>query len=408
MHPILGPDEREKLAHVTAVGDGRKPVANAAHAFLAPSSAHRWVFCPGSARMEAAQPQAGETPATAEGTAAHWVVECLLLHDRTPTADEVAPNGVPIDAEMIEAAQLVRDDVAARLGTNWRTTINVEQRVTIPRVHPKNWGTPDIWAFQQLADGSWMLHVWDFKYGYKVVEAFENWQCINYASGILSQAGLDEGGRDLHTFVSICVIQPRAPHRDGSVRRWTVRASDLRGHVNRLHSAAEEACSDNPMCRPEPSACEDCRARVPCEANQRAAFRAAALGYASQPLDITPAGLGLELRNLTRAKQILDARIAGLEEVADALIRKGVPVAWHALESTPGRLAWTKPAAEVFALGEMLGVSFAKQVDPVTPTQAKAMLPAALKPTIDAFAQRPPGALKLVADDGSKARRVFT
>lgn len=379
-----------------------------AHAFLAPSSAHRWVFCPGSARMEAMFPETEEKPATAEGTAAHWVVECLLLQERTPTVDEVAPNGVPIDADMIEAAQLVYADVVERLGANWRTTINVEQRVTIPRVHAQNWGTPDIWAFQQLADGSWMLHVWDFKYGYKVVEAFENWQCVDYVSGILSQAGLDEGGRDMQTFVSICVIQPRAPHREGPVRRWTVRASDLRGYVNRLHSSAQEACSDAPKCYPEPSACEDCRARVHCEANQRGAFRAAALGHAAQPLDMSPHAVGLELRTLTRAKQLLDARISGLEEEAEALIRSGRPVSWFALESAPGRLAWTKPASEVFALGEMMGVSFAKKVEPITPTQAKALLPAALKPTVDAFAARLSGSAKLVPDDGSKARRIFT
>lgn len=379
-----------------------------AHAFLAPSSAHRWVFCPGSARLEAAYPETEETPEAAEGTAAHWVaLDCMLLAGRVPAVDEVAPNGVHITADMIEAAELVARDVVATLGANWRQMIVVEQRVTIPRVHPQNWGTPDVRAWQQLGDGRWVLHVWDFKYGHKIVEAFENWQCIDYASGALSEAKIDDGLADQNTVVSICVIQPRAYHRDGPVRRWTVRASDLRAHINRLHSSALDAVSDNPKCYPEPSACENCRGRHACEALQRSAYRAAEIGHSAQPLDLSPHALGLELRMLLRAEALLKARRSGLEEHAVSLLKRGQPVAWFAMESTPGRLTWTKPAAEVMLLGQMVGANFAAPVEPITPTQAKKLAPT-LATLIDSYSTRPAGAAKLVPDDGTKARRVFT
>lgn len=357
--------------------------------------------------MEALYPETEERPEAAEGTAAHWVFAVMLLEHRVPEVGAVAPNGMHVDAEMIEAAQVVYDDVVATLGANWRQMIVVERRTTIPRVHPQNWGTPDIFAWQQLPDGRWKLHVWDFKYGYKVVEAFENWQCIDYASGLISQTPLDNGVDDQKTIVSICVIQPRAPHREGTVRRWTVLASDLRGHVNRLQASAIQAMSPDAKCYPEPSACEDCRARVNCEANQRGAFRAAAMGFAAQPMDITPHALGVELRQLRRAKALLDSRVAGLEEQADSLITRGQAVSWHTMEATEGRLAWTKPIGEVLALGKMVGKDFAKPVEPITPTQAKKLAPA-FATVIDAAAARSKGGLKLVPDDGSKARRIFT
>jgi len=383
------------------------PVAGAAHAILAPSSAHRWVFCPGSVRLEALFPETEERPEAAEGTAAHWVIECMLLEHRTPAVDEVAPNGVHVDATMIEAAQVVYDDVVATLGAQWRHMIAVEQRVAIPRVHPQNWGTPDIRAWQQLGDGRWKLHVWDFKYGFKIVEAYENWQCIDYASGLLSEAKLDDGWNDQNTVVSICVIQPRAPHREGSVRRWVFRASDIRGHINRLQMSAIDALGENPKCYPEPSACEDCKGRTVCEANQRASLRAASLGYSAQPLEMTPHAVGVELRMLSRAKKVLDARVAALEEQAVAYFRRGQAVSWYAMESTQGRLAWTKPTEEVLGLGRMLGKNFAKPTEPITPTQAKALAPQ-FASLIDAVAARPTGSVKLVPDDGSKARRVFS
>ena len=358
--------------------------------------------------MEAAFPETEETPEAAEGTAAHWVaLDCMLMAGRVPAVDEVAPNGQHVTAEMLEAARLVYDDVVATLGPNWRQMLIVEQRVTIPRVHPQNWGTPDIRAWQQLPDGRWMLHIWDFKYGHKLVEAFENWQCIDYGSGALSEAKMDDGSSDQNTFLSICVIQPRAHHRDGPVRRWKVRASDLRGHINRLHMSAVEAVGDNPKCYPEPEACENCRGRHACEALQRAAYRAVQIGYASQPLELSPHAVGLELRLIQRAEGFLKARRTGLEEHATSLIKRGKPVAFYALESAEGRLKWDKPTAEVLMLGQLAGVNLAAPVEPITPTQAKKLAPA-LATTIDAFSSRPVGASKLVPDDGSKARRIFS
>jgi len=379
-----------------------------AHAFLAPSAAARWVRCALSASLEAAYPESEASPQSLEGTAAHWAVEMLLRG--TPVAvDTQAPNGVAITQEMLEGAILVRDDIVRQLGPDWQSRLFIEHRVEIPRVHPQNWGTPDYRAWGRLPDGRLKLWLWDYKFGHGIVEAFENWQLIDYFAGCLSEAKID-GLQEQNTVVDLRVIQPRAYHRDGPVRSWMVLATDLRGHVNRLAMAAEDATSISPTASPHPEACENCKGRHACEALQRASYFAADKGQSFGALELKPHALGLELRALKRAQALLDARVSGLEAEAVATIKRGQLVPFWMLESSPGRLAWNKPDAEVLALGAMLGLDLAKPVEPITPTQAKAAAKAKKIPEtiVDSFASRPAGAAKLIFDNGARAALTFS
>jgi len=375
------------------------------HAFLAPSSAARWVRCAFSPTLEAAYPEKEQSPKSLEGTAAHWAVQ-MLLQGAPVAIDTQAPNGVSVTEEMLEAAVMVQEDIVQTLGDGWREKLVIEKRVDIKRVHESaNWGTPDYRAWTTLGDGRLKLFVWDFKYGHGIVEAFENWQLIDYTAGILGEAQIN-GLQDQNTVVDMRVIQPRAFHRDGPVRSWMVVASDLRSHINRLSMAADDAMSATPTASPHPVACENCQGRHACEALQRAAYFAADYGQQAGALDLTPHALGLELRALSRAHALLEARMTGLQAQAEALLRTGKLVPFWMIETKPGNLAWTKPVAEVLALGQMMGLDLAKPVDAITPAQAKkAGLPDAL---VNTYAARPTGSAKLKPDDGSKARLTFS
>lgn len=375
-----------------------------AHAFLAPSSAHRWVRCALAPTLERAFPSP-ETEKSREGTAAHWAVEQTIA-GVPPALGDVAPNGVAVTEEMLDGAEMLVADVEARLGAEWRGRVQVEKRVQIPRVHPAhNWGTPDLRAWLQV-NGRWVLYLWDYKFGHRVVDAFENWQLIDYAAGCFDEMCVN-GAQDQTVAVEIVVVQPRVYHREGPVRSWRVAGSDLRPYVNRLRMAAEAATGVNPRATPGAEQCRDCSGRIRCEANQRAVYDEVPRAYDPQPIDLSPNELGRELRTLRQAQALLSARVAGLEEEAMALIRAGKPVAFFALQHGQGRKTWAKPVAEVLTLGTLAGVNFAKPPEPVTPTQAAKLAPQ-LAPVIELYSERKPGEAKLVEDDGSLARKIFS
>src|SRR5205085_9695018 len=102
--------------------------------------------------------------------------------------------------------------------------LHVEGLIEISILHDLNWGTPDAWVYSPR---SLTLDVFDFKFGHGFVSEFENWQLIGYAAGFLESLGID-GHADQALRVNLHVVQPRAYHRAGPVRTWSVLASDLR------------------------------------------------------------------------------------------------------------------------------------------------------------------------------------
>ena len=370
------------------------------HSILAPSSAARRIQCPGSTLLEAAYPETETTPEAAEGEAAHWAA-AEMLSGRLVDIGQIAPNGVVLTQEMVEGADLYYDDVANTLKP-YNTTPDrgaIEQQVAIPRVHPQSFGTPDyaVW----LRFGS--LAVWDYKFGRRYVEVYENPQLIEYVAGLLHGI-TQQGYSDTLIDVTVKIVQPRAYHRSGPIRSWSFKASDIRAHINIASTAAHEALGPEPRQRVGPE-CRDCRARHACVTLQRAAMRDLDEAGREQPLDLPPAALGLELAMLRDGIRRLEARAAGLEEQALAQIKRGVSIPGWTIEHGAGRQRWTKPAADVLAVGAMFGLDLAKPTEPITPVQAVAKgLPEQM---LTAMAETPRGGAALARDDGSKARAIF-
>lgn len=365
------------------------------HAPLPPSSAHVWVACAGSASLQMRYPEEGDQVAAAEGTAAHWVMEQLL---HTGVAGPIAPNGVLITQEMREGSQLMVDYVQSVRGSGY---CYVEKQIQIPRVHQQNYGTPDvvIWHDSPIEH----LHIIDFKYGHGVVEVFENWQLIDYVAGYLSLIA----ARDARIVpkVTMTIVQPRAFHMDGPIRSWTTTADKLEDKIHALSMAAEEAMGDAPECKPKPQACTYCTARHACTALQQAAYRGMDISKQALSTEMNHAALGLELRLVVEALQLLEARKSGLQEQIEALMRRGQRVPHWTMVPGDAREKWRSDDLEVIAMGQMLGVNLAKPPEAITPVQAKKLgVDASI---VAAYSFRPPAALKLKLDDGKDARRIF-
>ncbi len=371
-----------------------------AHSPLPPSSSARRVQCSASTTAEARYPETEESPEAAEGTAAHWAV-AEMLAGRLVDVGLIAPNGVFLTDEMIEAADLMYDDVHRELAVHgMKSEIHgvIEQRVAIPRIHPLSWGTPD---FRAWLPGNHLL-LYDFKFGYRTVDVFENWQLMEYVAGCIGE--LPPGVLDMHVRVTVKIVQPRAHHRDGPIRSWTFMGDDIRGELNIASAAAHEALGPNPQYRVG-AECRDCAARHACVTLQRAALTACDVAGAAQPFDLPPPALALEYRTLMRHRTLLDARISGLEQQALSMIKRGAALPGLRVEHGAGRERWTIPDTEVIALGQMLAVNVANPPKAMTPKQAVA---AGLPPSVlPGLVNTPRGEAKLVEDDGSIGRRIF-
>ena len=367
------------------------------HFPLAPSAAARWVACAGSVSLCALYP-GEDSPASLEGTAAHWVASESIGGIGVPLGI-VAPNGVEVTEEMLDAADMYATDVLAVAGIGGE--LHVEKTMAIHTIHSDCGGTPDAWHHD-----SGVIILWDFKYGHGFVDVYENWQLITYAAGILDQLGVKNGsGVDDQFFTfRFRVVQPRNYHRDGPIREWVIKASELRPYFNILRMAAEKSwLRVEAKCVPN-SECKHCLARHVCEAVQQSGFSAMEYSGSATPLVLSDVALGIELSLLNHHLARLEARKTGLEEMAAAEIKAGKVVPGFAMESTSGRVGWIKPIEEVIALGEMMGVNVSKP-GALTPTQAiKAGLPEAL---VGSYSERKAGGLKLVPSNGAGARRAF-
>ena len=178
------------------------------HARLNPSSAERWIHCPGSVALSEQCPSPGSSKYADEGTKAHSIAEAKLrqiigeisLRELEKIIKKHKPDG-----EMEEATDFYRDQVVEILAAAGKDAeLMVEQRFSLNRWAPESFGTSDA-----VVIGNGKIEVIDLKYGKGVkVSAKGNPQLRMYGAGA---ANLFEGMYDFDT-VRMTIIQPRLDH----------------------------------------------------------------------------------------------------------------------------------------------------------------------------------------------------
>lgn len=370
--------------------------------YLRPSKAETWGTCFGYAKLcvdvKAPLEDKGND-VREDGTATHWLAQTLWDIARVgswelsaPAIDSLAPNGRVLTEELFRGA----DEYLAYLLT-WPGQAVLEQ--TLPTgafFKGTSDGTPD--AFLVLLTST-RGRLADLKMGFMPVEVWRNKQLVVYGWTIMCLFP--------HlTELELTIVQPRAAHRDGTVRTWVATRDELRELAAVLQQAALNAHADNPLCVVN-TTCDNCAVGHACRSLQAAGGHGAEISYDATPHELTATELAYELTKLQQAAMHIDHRITGLSAQAESLIRGGKRVPGFSLERRATRKRWRdERVAEVEQVGRLFDVDVLAQPKLQSPAKLRGVFPGI---DIEAmYAEQPTGELALKATDPLEAVKAFT
>lgn len=231
------------------------------HALLSASSAHRWLRCTPSVRLEEQFPDTTSDYAR-EGTLAHEIAELKL---RKHFIEPMAKSTFTRRLNKMKKHELFQDEMLKHtdayldylkgIATGLSATpyVAVEKRVDYNEFAPEGFGTADC-----IIIGGDTLFVTDFKYGKGVpVSAEDNPQMKLYALGAYLEYCFLFPIKHVH----IAVIQPRIDNES----EWHMPINDLLKWGEEIKPLAKQAYEGQGEFMPGDH-CKFCRAKAKCRA----------------------------------------------------------------------------------------------------------------------------------------------
>lgn len=344
------------------------------HSRIGASTAKRWMNCPGSVALLEQVPRKPATKYAAEGTVAHSVAEyflnngitdCLAKdHPLLGTEHEQDDFTITVTNEMIEGANLYAKTIFGdmmKLGLlrfpphmrmykdreDIKDYLNVETSFNLKSIDDELFGTNDASVcvpFQKLI-------VYDYKYGAGIpVDPIENPQLMYYALGVAEAfGGLDNLGL---SEIELVIVQPRAKHDDGPVRRWTTTPERLQEFAKEVKAAVAATRKKDAPCK-SGSWCRFCDAKMICNAVRDEVNKIAQMEFAPVDLDTKLAGKYTNMQppsvNDMSAEQIASVLekapmvkdwITEVENKALELLKAGFPIPGYKCVAKRANRVW--------------------------------------------------------------------
>jgi hypothetical protein len=392
-----------------------------AHALLSPSAAHRWMHCPASVARAHGEPEQRSEFAQ-EGTAAHMLCEHVMLtgaeprkflggvvwltanqeHVRVKAAHNPEPDGDhvwEIDHEMVDGAIVYRDEIR-RILAECSDDVEVvyEKRVLATHVHEHIFGTVDCLIYDRKRR---KLYVIDFKYGQGIaVEVDWNPQLLIYGIGSAFVFGYNIAE------IELVVVQPRADHPKGSVRRQVLHTLDLIEFETVVYEAALR--TESPDATAEVGEwCRFCPALYRCEDVRNHILDALGVSLKARRRELKEHDMP-DLKNWTpedmarvmRESAVIKAFFRRIEEKAHGLAMGGAKIPGNKLVEGKSNRKWKDPEA---AEKTILGLGFDRDdlysEKFVSPAQAETLIGKKNAGVIKDFWTKPPGKLVLAPED---------
>lgn len=302
------------------------------------SNAYRWWCCALSAHATD-HPHALPDfthDAAMEGTCAAWAVETVVNGDATCIADMVGKtheNGWVVDEEMERHLEPLVQMVQDRQGVCAEVHRSVEMAKSVTLA-----GTCDLES--HIGD---TLYIDDLKYGYEIVDPFENKQLLCYAYLALSRLKTEQ----LPKRVSLGIYQPRAIHPDGIYRRWEMDVWEIEPYFDELARVVGRI--DYRVSSPGRQ-CMHCGLAASCQALTETVYRM--FETVQDRSTFRPSGRQLsdELTMLGEMKRLFEARAKAVEAEAEIRIRNQEFVPGWGLVDKTGKRAFKHGPDTVHAL----------------------------------------------------------
>lgn len=319
--------------------------------------------------------------------------------------NKVSKKGVLITKALYDATDEYVTDVVeyCQEAGELLPPLMLESQVDLSAIYPGLYGYVDCWVFNQ---DKRTLTIWEAKFGRTIVEVFECWQMLLYAAGIVKLLGYNNDND--HTLnIEFRVVQPRGHHVEGTIRSWTFNAMTLRNYVCKLTARAQQAKDGTGVCIVGDH-CHNCSARNRCTTLQRNSYMVSDYVNGKFATDLSGSNLGYEISFLKHAVTLVKDRLSGLEAQALSDIKKGLLIPQCSTVRGQKRERWRKdvPVEEVLYMAEIMGEDLRETSINCTPKQAITL--GIDEDVIRAYSETPPGELKLVVDDNTKARQAFS
>lgn len=325
------------------------------HSKIGASTCERWWNCPGSVALIETVPVQPTSSYAAEGTAAHKVAEECLREDkdaveRVGQEIQVENYLILVTEEMADAVQVYLDVIRADMAKYkvHKSDLSIEHRFHLVQVDEAAYGTNDA----NLKVAFTKIIVYDYKHGSGVaVEVEDNRQGLYYGVGAAMGEEFDE--------MEIVIVQPRAIHKDGPVRRWSVTeaqleafAQELKGRIALTRQAkAPRNCGE--WCKktfcPAISICPEVRQTV--EKAAMTVFQQADVATKlPPPVSLTP----LQLRHLLQTIPLLDAWAKSVMAYAENQMNNGQKVlGFKLVRGREGHRKWADEKGVLAAMDKL-------------------------------------------------------
>lgn len=371
-----------------------------------PHAANQWMKCNGShaAQLAHSGVQGELSQSRLEGRACHEVAQKMIAALRgeadaplfVELVGSLSKDGTVVTQELFDAAREYVNDVTGEARKHDLVReLKVEQPVRLDRIAAGWFGIPDVWLY---VPSQRLLIIWDAKFGHEVIDVVEHWPMLIYAMGITETLDVD--------VIEFRIVQPRAFTSDGIVRKWCCTFDELVSYQEQLVTTLSSVLSDSPPCVTGPQ-CKKCSARAHCDTLQRTVYESVDYAADLQTHSLSGHTLGVELKLLQRAAEMIKYRLSGLEEQALHELRSGNSVPFFGVKEGKGRQRWRKdvPVEQIIMMGDLMGQDLRKPVELDTPAQVR-------KKGIDAdiveqYSETPSTGLKLVPIDEKHVKNVF-